>query len=74
MLKKTLWATVRQGKIEPIESADLPEGGRVLVALLHEDECEFWQQVSYSSLLDIWDDIEDGIYAHLDVNLMHYPL
>jgi hypothetical protein len=30
---KTLWATVRQGKVELLESAELPEGVRVLVTL-----------------------------------------
>lgn len=31
---KTLWGTVRQGKIELLESEELPEGTRVLVTLL----------------------------------------
>ncbi|MGL5792886.1 MAG: hypothetical protein ACRC2R_12155 [Xenococcaceae cyanobacterium] len=36
---KTLWATVRQGKIELLESTELPEGTRVLVTLLpHAEE------------------------------------
>ena len=43
---KTLWATVRQGKIELLESAELPEGVRVLVTLLPDDETEFWLQAS----------------------------
>jgi hypothetical protein len=28
---KTLWATIHQGKIELLESTELPEGTRVLV-------------------------------------------
>lgn len=35
---KTLWATIRQGKIELLELADLPEGMRVLVTLLPDGE------------------------------------
>jgi hypothetical protein len=31
---KTLWAKVHQGKIELLESEELPEGTRVLVTLL----------------------------------------
>jgi hypothetical protein len=31
---KTLWATVRQGKIELLESSELPEGAKLLVTLL----------------------------------------
>lgn len=47
---ETLWATVRQGRIELLESAELPEGGRVLVTLLPDDETEFWLQTSQTSL------------------------
>ncbi|WP_445174349.1 hypothetical protein [Microcoleus sp.] len=39
---KTLWATVRQGKIELLESLELPEGAKVLVTLLPDEEGEFW--------------------------------
>ena len=47
---RTLWATVRQGKIELLESVELPEGTRVLVTLLPDDEVEFWLQASQASL------------------------
>jgi hypothetical protein len=47
---RTLWATVRQGKIELLESAELPEGVRVLVTVLPDDEAEFWLQASQTSL------------------------
>ncbi len=62
---KTLWATVRQGKIELLESAELPEGGRVLVTLLPDDETEFWLQASQTSLNAVWDNAEDDVYAQL---------
>ncbi|BAZ48393.1 hypothetical protein NIES4103_10010 [Nostoc sp. NIES-4103] len=62
---KTLWATVRQGKIELLESAELPEGTRVLVTLLPDDETEFWLQVSQTSLDAVWDNAEDDVYAQL---------
>jgi hypothetical protein len=62
---KTLWATVRQGKIELLESAELPEGTRVLVTLLPDDENEFWLQVSQTSSDTVWDNTEDDVYAQL---------
>lgn len=62
---KTLWATVRQGKIEILESADLPEGAKVLVTLLPEDETGFWLQASQKSLSTVWNNAEDDVYAQL---------
>ncbi len=62
---KTLWATVRQGKIELLESAELPEGTRVLVTLLPDDETEFWLQASQTSLDAVWNNAEDDVYAEL---------
>ncbi len=60
---KTLWATIRQGKIELLESAELPEGTRVLVTLLSDNETEFWLQASQPSLDAAWNNNEDDVYA-----------
>jgi len=62
---KTLWATVRQGKIELLESMELPEGTKLLVTLLPSDEAEFWLQTSQPSLDAVWDNTEDDVYADL---------
>ncbi|AFY35365.1 hypothetical protein Cal7507_5016 [Calothrix sp. PCC 7507] len=62
---KTLWATVRQGKIELLEPGELPEGTKVLVTLLPDDEGDFWLQTSQVSVDTIWDNTEDDIYAQL---------
>ena len=62
---KTLWATVRQGKIELLELSELPEGAKVLVTLLPDEEAEFWLQASQTSLDRVWDNTEDDIYAQL---------
>ncbi|MCC5609309.1 hypothetical protein LC612_21650 [Nostoc sp. CHAB 5834] len=62
---KTLWATVREGKIELLESEELAEGTRVLVTLLPDDETEFWLQTSQTSLSSVWDNAEDDVYAEL---------
>ncbi|MEG3931574.1 MULTISPECIES: hypothetical protein [unclassified Microcoleus] len=57
---KTLWATVRQGKIELLELSELPEGAKVLVTLLPDDEAEFWLQASQTSLDRVLDNTEDS--------------
>jgi hypothetical protein len=62
---QTLWATIRQGKIELLESTELPEGTRVLVTVLPDDEAGFWLQVSQMSLDAVWDNTEDDVYAQL---------
>jgi len=59
----TLWATVRQGKIELLESAELPEGVRVLVTVLPDNEPQFWVDASQTSLDAVWDNTEDDVYA-----------
>ena len=64
---KTVWATVREGKIELLEPTDLSEGTKVLVTLLpdNEEDSEFWAQASQSSLDTVWDNPEDDVYAQL---------
>lgn len=62
---KTLWATVRQGKIELLELSELPEGAKVLVTLLPDEETEFWLEASQTSLDTVWDNTEDDVYAQL---------
>ena len=64
-MQKKLWATVRQGKIEPLESVYLPEGTKVLVTLQTVPEAEFWLQASQTSLDSVWDNTEDDVYAQL---------
>lgn len=61
----TVWATVRSGKIEPVEPIELPEGSKVLVTILTGEEDRFWLQVSQKSLDAIWDNHEDEVYAQL---------
>jgi len=62
---KTVWATVRQGKIELLESVEIPEGTKVLVTLLPDDETDFWLQTSQVSLNAIWDNTDDDVYDQL---------
>jgi hypothetical protein len=63
---KTLWATVHNGKVELLETADLPEGTKVLVTVLPgDDETEFWSQASQPTLDTVWDNTEDDVYGQL---------
>ena len=64
-MSKTLRAIIHQGKIEPLEQVDLPEGSKVLVTLLPDEGAEFWLQASQAPLDTIWDNPEDDVYAQL---------
>lgn len=62
----TLWAVVRGEKIELLEKADIPEGTKVLVTLLtDQDDRQFWQKTSHVSLDAIWNNTEDDVYEQL---------
>jgi hypothetical protein len=58
---QTLWAEVKQGKIELLELADLPEGTKVLVTVLPASETDRWLQAKENANDDIWDNIEDNV-------------
>ena len=64
-MSKPLRAIIHEGKIEPLEQVDLPEGSKVLVTLLADDGADFWLQASQPSLDAIWDNPEDDVYAQL---------
>jgi hypothetical protein len=61
----TVWAVVHDGRIEPLHKITAPEGTRVLVTLLLEDETDFWLDASSTSLDEVWDNAEDDRYAEL---------
>jgi predicted DNA-binding antitoxin AbrB/MazE fold protein len=63
---KTVWAEVRSGKIELLESVDLPEGSKVLVTVLEEEnERQFGERISETSLSQVWNNPDDDIYGEL---------
>ena len=64
-MSKTLRAVIREGKIEPLEEVELPEGAKVLVTLVADEEAEFWLGVGQASLDTIWANPEDDVYAQL---------
>lgn len=62
----TVRAIVRGGKIELLESVNLPEGSELLVTILsEEDESLFWVNASLSSLQQIWDHPDEDVYGEL---------
>jgi predicted DNA-binding antitoxin AbrB/MazE fold protein len=62
---ETIRAVVRDGKIELLEKVDVPEGARLLVTVLPDEEKEFWLGASQSSLGKVWDNAEDDVYEKL---------
>lgn len=62
---ETIRAVVRDGKIELPEKVDVPEGARLLVTVLPDEEREFWPGASQSSLGKVWDNAEDNVYEKL---------
>jgi hypothetical protein len=58
-------ATVQAGQIHLSENVDLPEGTRLLVTVLPENENQFWMDASQSSLAAVWNNAEDDAYGDL---------
>ena len=63
-MSNTIKAIVREGRIEPLEPMDVPEGTEVLVTI-PPDEADFWLEASRSSLASVWDNEADDVYAQL---------
>lgn len=63
-MSNTVRAVIKDGKIAPIEPIDLPEGTKLLITTLSDDD-DFWREVGQESLKRIWDNPEDDIYAQL---------
>ena len=63
-LLSTALGIVKDGKIETLERIALPEGQRVLISFLPNNDI-FWQEASQETLKEIWDNKEDDVYARL---------
>lgn len=61
----TVWAVVQNGRIELSEQMDLPEGTKLLVTLLPDEEKQFWLAAAEKSLSAVWGNVEDDVYAQL---------
>jgi len=63
---QTVWAVIREGRIELVENIPLIEGAKVIVTLLTDEyESRFWLFASERSLAEVWENSEDDIYAEL---------
>jgi len=63
-MQERIRAVVKEGRIEPIEKLDVPNGTELLVTILSNGD-DFWLNASEPSLKAIWDNPEDDIYAEL---------
>ena len=63
-MQERIRAVVNEGRIEPLEELDMPDGTEVLVTILANGD-DFWLKVSEQSLNAIWDNPEDDVYAEL---------
>lgn len=61
----THWAIVRDGRIEMIEKVEIPDGTKVLVTLLPDNDRHFWLRTSQTALDSVWDNSEDEVYGRL---------
>lgn len=64
-MMNTFRAVVREGRIEPLKPADLPEGEAVMAPRSTEESPDFREGVGRSPLDAIWDNVEDDAYAQL---------
>jgi predicted DNA-binding antitoxin AbrB/MazE fold protein len=65
IMQNAVRAVVHDGRIEPLDRLDLPQGTRVLVTVVQEDEGDFWREASQPSLEAVWDNPEDDVYGQL---------
>ena len=63
-MQERIRAVVNGGKIETVEKLDVPDGTEVLVTVLSNGD-DFWLNASEVSLMGIWDNPEDDVYAEL---------
>ena len=61
----THWGVVQQGKIQLFDKIKFPEGAKVLVTIIPDDEQQFWLGASESAIDEIWNNTEDDIYEQL---------
>jgi len=62
---RTVSALMRNGRIELAEQISVPEGTKLLVTILPDEESQFWLAVGEKSVSAVWDNAEDDTYAQL---------
>ena len=63
-MQERIRAVVNEGRIEPLEKLDVPDGTEVVITVLSAAD-DFWLKASQPSLKAIWDNPEDDVYAEL---------
>ncbi|MBD0321037.1 MAG: antitoxin family protein [Gemmatimonadetes bacterium] len=58
-------AVVHDGRIEPLDKLDLPEGTRLLLTVVRDEDDEFWTDASQPSLEAVWNNGDDDVYGQL---------
>jgi hypothetical protein len=56
---------MKNGRIRLLDKAKIPEGTRVLVTVMQEDDKTFWKYASQPSLEKIWVNEDDDVYENL---------
>jgi len=64
-MTSTVRAIIREGRIDPLEPIDFPDGVQVLVTVRSTEGGEFWLDASQKALREVWDNTEDDVYAAL---------
>jgi hypothetical protein len=64
-MSETLWAVVRDGRIELVEPVKLPEGAKLKLTLVSDEDQKFWLDASQSAIDSVWGNAEDDVYAQL---------
>ncbi|HEY5884842.1 MAG TPA: hypothetical protein VIT88_09165 [Pyrinomonadaceae bacterium] len=57
-------AIVNDGRIEPLEDIEVPDGTQLLVTVVTNGD-DFWMTATQSNLDAIWNNSEDDIYGEL---------
>jgi hypothetical protein len=60
---QSIRAIMREGRIELLDNAEIPEGTEMLITPMSEES--FWLNASASTLEAIWNNPEDEVYAEL---------
>jgi len=62
---QTLSAKMKNGSIKLIDKVKIPEGARILVTVIQDNDDLFWQNASEASLDKIWGNKDDDVYEKL---------
>ena len=57
-------AIVNDGRIEPLEELDVPDGTQLLIMVVSNGN-DFWMRASQTNLDAVWNNAEDDIFGEL---------